>query len=168
MGTPALGTCLEPHLYRLRKLLLPGNKYSVRSRKRWREQSLLAVEMMTNGLMQAGVPHATWSWLELVEWLGEGARWRPFSWKRVIQFPKRRINGCFKWMFASDADRVFPSCHQLDSLTNIRLHHSFLFQVDELRFPRSVEAFSPNGGNELNHWTPACRSHVLDEKRCCP
>eukprot|EP00434_Breviolum_minutum_P018253 symbB.v1.2.016103.t1/scaffold1210.1/size131492/2 len=39
------------------KLLLPGNKYSVRSRKRWREQSLLAVEMMTSALMQVGVPH---------------------------------------------------------------------------------------------------------------
>ena len=37
------------------KLLLPGSKYSVRSRKRYREQSLLAVEIMSQALVQAGV-----------------------------------------------------------------------------------------------------------------
>lgn len=36
--------------------MLPGGKYSIRSHKRYREQSLLAVDMMTNALMQAGVP----------------------------------------------------------------------------------------------------------------
>lgn len=38
------------------KLLLPGSKYSVRSRKRYREQSLLGVEIISSALMQVGVP----------------------------------------------------------------------------------------------------------------
>ena len=38
-----------------RKLLLPGGKYSVRSRRRYREQSMLAIDMMSKALMQAGI-----------------------------------------------------------------------------------------------------------------
>lgn len=37
------------------KLLLPGGKYSVRSRRRYREQSMLAIDMMSKALMQAGI-----------------------------------------------------------------------------------------------------------------
>ena len=104
--------------------------------------------------------------LGVPEKLGKGMRWRPIPrshWNSPVPKENDTVNdkfGCFKWDILRlgmwSADKGVLLVYQLDRLTKIhtRLHHSLLLQVDKFRFPRSLEVFSPTGGNELNHCIP--------------